>query len=75
MATDLPTREELRRGMTVRVVQEQEENPGEPLIGDVQTILSEENSHPEGIKVRLESDVTGRVKEVVTDAEEDEMTG
>ena len=74
MATDLPTRDELRRGMTVRVVQEQDNNPGEPLIGDIQTVLSDENSHPEGIKVKLQSDVTGRVKEVVTDAEEDEMT-
>lgn len=74
MARDLPTRQELRRGMTVRVVQEQDNNPGEPLIGDVQTILSEEQTHPQGIKVKLQSDVTGRVKEVVTDAEEDEMT-
>ena len=74
MARDLPTRQELRRGMTVRVVQEQDNNPGEPLIGDVQTIVSDEETHPEGIKVRLQSDVTGRVKEVVTPEEEDEMT-
>lgn len=75
MSQDLPTRRELRRGMTVRVVQEQENNPGEPLIGDIKTVVSDEESHPRGIKVKLESGVTGRVKDVVTDAEEDEMTG
>lgn len=60
--------------MTVRVVQEQENNSGEPLIGDIQTIVDDEERHPQGIKVKLESGVTGRVKEVVTDAEEEELT-
>lgn len=74
MSSNFPTRQELRRGMTVRVVQEQDNNDGEPLIGDIRQIITEEQTHPRGIKVELESDVTGRVKEVVTPEEEDEMT-
>ena len=64
MGAELPTRDEIRRGMTVEVEQEQENNPGEPLIGDVKLVITDEHSHPEGIKVKLESDVTGRVKEI-----------
>lgn len=64
MSADLPTRRELRPGLTVEVVQEQENNDGEPLIGEIQEVLTDENTHPEGILVRLHSDVTGRVKEI-----------
>lgn len=57
--------------MTVRVVQEQENNDGEPLIGDIKTIVDDEDTHPRGIAVKLESGVTGRVKEVVGDPEDE----
>lgn len=64
MADDLPTRDEITPGMTVEVVQEQDNNAGEPLIGDVRQIITDEHSHPQGILVELEDDVTGRVKTV-----------
>lgn len=67
MSSDLPTRDELTQGMTVLVEQEQENNDGEPLVGDVRHVLTDEHSHPQGIKVKLESDVTGRVKEIRPD--------
>ena len=66
MSGERPTRDELRQGVTVEIVQDQEENPGEPLIGDVHSIITEEHSHPEGIKVRLESGVVGRVQRIAT---------
>ena len=50
--------------MTVEVEQEQENNAGEPLIGDVRVILTDEHSHSRGIEVELESGVVGRVKEI-----------
>lgn len=65
MSSDLPTKDEVRPGVTVEVVQEQENNPGEPLVGDVLKVLTEEHTHPEGIEVKLESGVVGRVKEVL----------
>lgn len=73
MAQDPPDRQELRRGMTVRVVQEQDNNDGEPLIGDIRQIVGESDDPP-GVVVETESDVTGRVIEVVTDEREDELT-
>lgn len=62
--TDRPTRDEISPGMTVTVVQEQANNPGEPLVGDVRHVITDEHSHPEGIEVELESGVTGRVKAI-----------
>lgn len=69
MASDQPSRRELRRGMTVEVVQEQAPEEKEPIVGDVQTVLSEE-AHPEGVKVELQSGAVGRVKRVVADDDE-----
>lgn len=66
MSGDRPTRDQLRQGVTVEIEQDQEENPGEPLIGDVHSIITEEHSHPEGIKVRLESGAVGRVRRLAT---------
>ena len=64
MPTDRPTREELSPGMTVTVEQDQENNPGEPIVGDVRQVVTEEHSHPGGIEVELESGVRGRVKAI-----------
>lgn len=71
MSQNRPDSEELRRGTTVRVVQEADNNPGEPLIGDVRQIIEE---GPQGVLVKLESGVTGRVIEVVTPEREEELT-
>lgn len=64
MAADLPTRDDLRTGMTVEVEQEQENNSSEPLVGDIRMIRTDEHSHPRGIEVELESGVVGRVKSI-----------
>lgn len=63
MAADLPTREDIRTGMTVEFEQE-DANPDDRLIGDVRLVLTEEHTHPGGIKVELESGVVGRVKAI-----------
>lgn len=69
MSVDTPTREELRRGMTVEIEQTNAENAdeAEPLRGDIAEILSEEHSEPGGVKVELESGITGRVKRIAPD--------
>lgn len=63
MAADLPTREDLRPGMTVEVEQD-DAGPDERLIGEVKLILTDERTHPGGIEVELESGVVGRVKAI-----------
>lgn len=63
MSADRPTRDDLRRGMTVEIDQEGSEND-QPLRGDIRVILSDERTEPGGIKVKLESGVVGRVRRI-----------
>ncbi|WP_458190440.1 DUF2196 domain-containing protein [Haladaptatus sp. NG-WS-4] len=69
MSANRPTREELRRGMTVEIEQMNAENADDapPLRGDIAKILSEGETDPGGVKVELESGVTGRVTRVAPD--------
>lgn len=64
---DRPSRDDITEGMTVKVVQEQPNNDSEPIIGDVRHVISDQNREPGGVKVKLESGVTGHVKEVRPD--------
>ena len=64
IASDLPTRDDVQQGMTVRVDQDEENDPGEPVVGDVRSIVTDEHSHPKGIKAELQSGITGRVKDI-----------
>lgn len=47
------------------VVQKQDQGSGRLTEGVVGQILTNSASHPHGIKVRLESGIVGRVKEVL----------
>jgi len=47
------------------VVQKHHQRTGELTEGVVQNILTNSPQHPHGIKVRLESGVVGRVKEIL----------
>lgn len=62
-----PDAESLREGMTVEVVQPDQDlqsTEKEPIVGEVGSVLGEE---PEGPKVELMSGAVGHVKRVVTD--------
>lgn len=54
----------LRVGMTVLVVQKQDQRTGKLTKGIIKEILTKSPNHPHGIKVRLESGQVGRVKEI-----------
>ena len=60
-------REQIRVGARVKVVQKQDQRTGRLTEGIVRDILTKSGMHPHGIKVRLESGIVGRVKEVVGD--------
>ncbi|WP_136718585.1 DUF2196 domain-containing protein [Halorientalis salina] len=60
MAADLPTRDELRQGMTVEIDQEN----GDRIIGEVGAVRTDERTHPEGILVTLKSGARERVKQI-----------
>ena len=59
------TRTSLKVGMTVLVVQKQDQRTGKLTKGIVKDILTKSPNHPHGIKVRLQSGDVGRVKEIV----------
>jgi uncharacterized repeat protein (TIGR03833 family) len=58
-------RADIKVGARVKVVQKHDQRTGNLTEGIVQNILTKSDSHPHGIKVRLESGIVGRVKEVI----------
>jgi len=61
-------RENIKPGNRGKVVQKQDQRSGKLTEGVVKDILTNSATHPHGIKVRLESDVVGRVKELLPEA-------
>ncbi len=57
-------RADIKIGTEVRVVKKEHQRTGELTKGIVKQILTKSKNHPHGIKVRLESGVVGRVKEI-----------
>ena len=64
----LPTRNEIRIGLQVQIVEKQNQRSGTLTEGVVARILTSSSSHPHGIKVMLEDGRVGRVKAVLKDA-------
>ncbi|MCP4220080.1 MAG: YwbE family protein [bacterium] len=61
-------RENIKQGTKVRVVMKQDQRSGKLTEGVIKDILTNSPNHPHGIKVRLESGIVGRVKEIVSPA-------
>ena len=60
-------RSDIKVGAHVKVVQKQDQRSGRLTEGIVLDILTKSGMHPHGIKVRLQSGVVGRVKEILED--------
>jgi len=58
-------RADIKVGARVKVVQKQDQRTGNLTEGIVRDILTKSGTHPHGIKVRLESGIVGRVKEII----------
>ncbi len=58
-------RRSIQPGIKVRVVQKQDQGTGKLTEGIVRDLLTKSPTHPHGIKVRLESGIVGRVKEIL----------
>ena len=63
----VPTRSNLKPGLTVLIVLKQDQASGKLTRGIVKDILTKSPNHPHGIKVRLMDGQVGRVKEIVQD--------
>ena len=62
--SDLPTRNQIKKGMKVGIELKIDQGTGKLTEGTVKEILTSYNSHPHGIKVELESGQVGRVKKL-----------
>jgi uncharacterized repeat protein (TIGR03833 family) len=58
------TRDKITPGITVQIVQKQDQRSGKLTEGTVKRILTSSNFHPHGIKVELDSGLIGRVQSV-----------
>ncbi len=58
-------RADIKPGSHVRVVQKPDQRSGKLTEGIVKDVLTKSSTHPHGIKVRLESGIVGRVKELI----------
>lgn len=58
------TRNRIKIGTTVEIIQKQDQHTGNLTKGMVKRILTSSNVHPHGIKVELESGQIGRVKNI-----------
>ena len=62
--TGLPTRNDLKAGLRVEIVKKRDQRTGRLTSGIVAEILTSSQSHPHGIKVRLQDGQVGRVKKI-----------
>ena len=56
------TRDKISIGITVQIVQKQDQRTGKLTEGIVKRVLTSSNFHPHGIKVELENGKIGRVQ-------------
>ena len=62
MSSSFPTRDLLKPGLTVVIVEKPNQATGEESVGEIDRILTSSNSHPHGIKVKFTDGRVGRVK-------------
>jgi uncharacterized repeat protein (TIGR03833 family) len=61
----LPSRDEIKIGVSVSIVQKQDQRTGNLTRGIVKRILTSSNHHPHGIKVELDDGQIGRVQNIL----------
>jgi uncharacterized repeat protein (TIGR03833 family) len=58
-------RKDIKAGNIVKIVEKENQKTGKLTKGIVKKILTSSSTHPYGIKVILDNDVVGRVKEII----------
>ncbi len=61
----VPSRNKIKIGVMVQIVQKQDQRTGVLTEGTVKRILTSSNFHPHGIKVELENGIIGRVQNIL----------
>ena len=61
----IPSRDKIKIGLMVQIVQKQDQRTGSLTEGTVLRILTSSNFHPHGIKVELDGGKIGRVQNII----------
>jgi len=61
----IPSRDKIKIGLMVQIVQKQDQRTGSLTEGKVLRILTSSNFHPHGIKVKLDDGKIGRVQNII----------
>ncbi len=61
----VPSRNKIKIGIIVQIVQKQDQRTGNLTKGIVKRILTSSNFHPHGIKVELDNGKIGRVQNII----------
>jgi uncharacterized repeat protein (TIGR03833 family) len=61
-----PSRDKIKIGSRVQIVQKQDQRTGNLTEGTVKRIFTSSNFHPHGIKVELDNGKIGRVQSITT---------
>ncbi len=61
----IPSRNKIKIGTMVQIVQKQDQRTGKLTDGLVKRILTSSNFHPHGIKVELDNGKIGRVQNII----------
>ncbi|MCH8915366.1 MAG: YwbE family protein [Thaumarchaeota archaeon] len=59
------TKDKINIGISVQIIQKQDQRTGKLTEGKVKRILTLSNFHPHGIKVELENGKIGRVQNII----------
>ncbi len=65
LLSDIPSRDKIRLGTTVNIIQKHDQRSGNLTEGKVKRILTSSSFHPHGIKVELDSGKIGRVQNII----------
>lgn len=63
--TTIPSKDKIKIGITVQIVQKQDQDTGNLTEGIVKRHLTNGNVHPHGIKVELVNGEVGRVQNII----------
>tara|TARA_B110000438_G_scaffold14869_1_gene14210 strand:+ start:476 stop:697 length:222 start_codon:yes stop_codon:yes gene_type:complete len=62
---NIPSRDKIFIGVTVQIVQKQDQHTGKLTEGKVKRLLTSSQFHPYGIKVELENGKIGRIQTIL----------
>jgi len=65
LLNNIPSREKIKLGLSVSIIQKHDQRTGNLTKGKVKRILTLSEFHPHGIKVELDSGKIGRVQYVI----------